>query len=120
MRLLVGVDGSERSHQALREALEDAQGADATVTVLLYTPEEQALESHERWVRDRLEDAQVEATVQQVEGNPGSRLVELAESGDYDRIVLPGGRRSPLGKIQFDTTIEFVLMNAQTSVTLAR
>ena len=49
-----------------------------------------------------------------------SDLLELADDGGYDRIVLPGGRRSPLGKIQLGSTLEFVLLNAQTTVTLVR
>ena len=118
MRILVGVDGSGQGRQALEEALEDASEPDASLTVALYGPDDEA--AVEKWVRDRLATAGVEVTIREFEGDPGGRLVELAETEGFDRIVLPGGTRSPLGKIQFDRATEFVLMNAHTSVTLAR
>jgi nucleotide-binding universal stress UspA family protein len=46
--------------------------------------------------------------------------VELADSEGFDRLVIPGGKRSPLGKIRLDDLIEFVLLNAETTVTLHR
>jgi nucleotide-binding universal stress UspA family protein len=52
--------------------------------------------------------------------DPAGRLVELAETEGFDRIAIPGGERSPLGKIQLDSVAEFVLLNATTTVTLIR
>ncbi len=46
--------------------------------------------------------------------------MNIAESEEFDRIVLGGGGRSPLGKIQLGPIVEFVLLNAQTPVTLIR
>ena len=43
-----------------------------------------------------------------------------AERDGFDRIVLGGGERSTLGKIQLGSIVEFVLLNAQTPVTLVR
>jgi len=46
--------------------------------------------------------------------------VTIANQESFDRIVLGSGERSPLGKIQLGSVAEFVLLNAQTSVTLVR
>ena len=68
---------------------------------------------------ERLEAAGFEADIRRLEGNPGSQLVHLAED-DFDQIVLGGGTISPMGKIRIGETIEFVLVNAQTTLTLVR
>jgi nucleotide-binding universal stress UspA family protein len=119
MRITVGVDGTEQATEALAETVERAREFGDDLTVAVYGGADQ-VEFVERQVRDRLEALEFDAPVHRLEGHPGGRLVERAERGEYDRIVLPGGTRSPLGKIRFDSTGEFVLMNAQTSVTLVR
>ncbi|SDJ18706.1 Universal stress protein family protein [Halovenus aranensis] len=119
MRLLVGVNGSERALGGLEEVVDRARQAGDELTVAVYSSDD-AVAATEEAVRDRLETLDVDATVETVTGQPGSRLVELAETDDYDRIVLSGGQTSPLGKIQFDSVIEFVLLNAHTTVTLIR
>ena len=55
-----------------------------------------------------------------VEGDPGAMLVEIADGEGYDQIVLGGGERSPMGKIRVGQVAEFVVLNAETSVTLVR
>jgi nucleotide-binding universal stress UspA family protein len=67
-----------------------------------------------------LDDADFDAEIRHVEGDPGSQLVEIAETEGYDRIVLGGGQTSPMGKIKIGTTAEFVLLNSHTTVTLVR
>ena len=65
-------------------------------------------------------DAGFDAEVTILSGHPGSQLVEFAERGSFDRIVLGGGETSPLGKVQLGEISEFVILNAQTTVTLIR
>jgi nucleotide-binding universal stress UspA family protein len=120
MRVIVGVDDSDHGMQALEETIERAQAAGDDLTVAVYTTGDALLDALEASVRDRLETHAVDAGVERITGNAGSQLVELAEDGGYDRIVLPGGQRSPLGKIQLGSTLEFVLVNARTTVTLIR
>lgn len=119
MRLLVGVDGSDWSLQALDDVISRARKVDDEVTVAVYSTEEN-LADVEATVRNRLAELEFDATVEVIEESPESRLLELAETGGYDRIVMSGGQRSPLGKIELDSVIEFVLLNAHTSVTLVR
>ena len=119
MRLIVGVDGSDRAIAALETVLERAKETDDEVTVAVYDADG-SLADAERAVRDRLDAFEFDASLTTIEGEPGSQLVDIAETAGYDRIVLPGGQTSPLGKIQLDTVIEFVLLNAHTTVTLIR
>lgn len=120
MNVLLGVDGSEPSHRALEEGLERAREADDRLTVAVFaTNDGPSREAVADQVRDRLADVGVDAEVKLLEGDPGSQLVELAESG-YDRVVIGGGTRTPLGKIRLGSVAEFVLLNSATTVTLVR
>lgn len=122
MRTLVGIGGSEDSLLALDAALERAAAAgdDVTVAVVENPDSPRSVEEVEAQVRDQLSTADVDADVRILEGDPGSRLVEVADGEGFDRIVLGGGETSPLGKINVGSIAEFVLMNAKTTVTLVR
>lgn len=120
MNVLLALDGSELSMRALDETVERAQQAGDSLTVAVYEGAEPAdLEEIERRARDRLAAAGFDVDVRHVETDPGSELVALAEDG-YDRLVMGGGTISPMGKIRIGDVIEFVLVNAQTTVTLVR
>jgi len=122
MRVLLGIDGSDGSFDALRETVDRAEEAGDDLVVAVVDREEVALSPAEieAGVREFLADATVDADIVRLEGDPGGRLVAYAEREGFDRLMLPGGHRSPLGKIQFDETLEFVLLNAETTVTLVR
>ncbi|MFB6184471.1 MAG: universal stress protein [Haloarculaceae archaeon] len=119
MHLLVGVDGSDDSLAALSATVDRVSetGDDLTVALLL-DAEAAADVDLDELVRDALGD--VNATRERVSGDPASRLVELADGGPYDRLVVGGGSRSPLGKVNLDQFLEFVLLNATTTLTLVR
>ena len=119
MEVIVGVDGSERAMEALEEAVDRARVTGDSLTVAVYGGTD-PVDIVKTRVGDHLDTLGCDAPVVQLTGAPGSGLVERAEREEFDRIVLPGGTRSPLGKIQFDSTVEFVLLNAQTTVTLIR
>jgi nucleotide-binding universal stress UspA family protein len=122
MRVLLGVGGSEDSFRALERTVERTveAGDELTVAVVENPDSDPDVEA----VRDRVEtvlrEAGVEAEVLVLEGHPGSRLVELAEGEGFDRLVLGGGETSPLGKVSLGEIAEFVILNANTSVTLVR
>ena len=122
MHVLLGVGGSELSYQALDETIERAREAGDEVTVAVFDDEETNTDGPaiEDRVRQTLSETDFEAEIRQISGNPGSRLVDIAESEGFDRIVLGSGERSTLGKIQLGSIAEFVLLNAQTPVTLIR
>ncbi|MWG34953.1 universal stress protein [Halomarina oriensis] len=122
MRTLVGIGGSDDSLRALTVALDRAAAAgdDVTVAVVENPDSELSVEAVERRVHEDLDGRGVEAEVRVLRGHPGSRLVEVADSEGFDRIVLGGGETSPLGKITIGSIAEFVLLNANTTVTLVR
>jgi len=123
MHVLLGVGGSELSYRALDETIERAQEAGDEVTIAIFDNE--AVDTDADEVQQRVEaalaEADFEASIKRIEeSSPGSRLIEIAEQEAFDRIVLGGGERSTLGKIQLGSIVEFVLLNAQTPVTLVR
>jgi len=123
MDILLGVGGSELSYYALEETVERATETGDDLTVAIFDNEEVGADADtvRKQVEETLDNAGFEASIRRLEGgSPGSQIVELAESEGFDRIVLGGGERSTLGKIQLGSIVEFVLLNAQTPVTLIR
>ncbi|WP_181684650.1 universal stress protein [Halorhabdus salina] len=122
MRVLVGVGGTERSFAALEGTVERARQADDAVTVAIFDDPSATLTRGQ--VRDRvgtlLEDWDRQVEIRDVDGDPGSQLVEVAESGEFDQLVLGNGNRTPMGKIQLDSIAQFVLFNSQVTVKLVR
>lgn len=122
MKLLLGVGGTDDSIEAVRKtvARADRTGHDLTIAIVDDPASERDPDRVEALIREILTDADRTATVRHVEGDPGPRLVELAEVEDFDEIALGGGKKSPMGKIRIGTMQEFVLLNAHTTVSLVR
>jgi nucleotide-binding universal stress UspA family protein len=119
MHLLLGVGDTDDGLRALETTVSRARDTGDDLTVAVYS-DDGSVDDLVASVRDRLDTLEFEAAVEVLEGDPGGQLVELAERDAIDRIVLPGGHRSPLGKIRLDRVTEFVLLNASISVTLLR
>ncbi|NHN60974.1 MULTISPECIES: universal stress protein [Halorussus] len=122
MNVLLGIGGSDDSLRALEETIERAKAAgdDLTVVVLENPESDRETGEIESRVFEALETAAFAAEVRQLSGDPGSQLVDLAERGEFDQIVLGGGQRSPMGKIKLGHIAEFVLLNSAVSVKLVR
>lgn len=122
MRVLFGIGGSDDSVAALDEIIERARdvGDILTVAVVENPDSPRSVETVEGLVHDRLDSAGFDAEVVVLRGDPGSRLVAYAENREFDRLVLGGGERSPLGKVTIGHIAEFVIVNARISVTLIR
>lgn len=122
MRILVGVEGSEESTAVLRNSLKRAMEAGDELTIAMFAKEDESqdLSEIERNVRDELDATDIDASLTTIEGDPASRLVELAEQGDFDQLVVGGGRSTPLGKRYLGRITEFVLLNADVTVRLER
>ncbi|EMA40529.1 universal stress protein [Halococcus hamelinensis] len=120
MNVLLGIDGTDRAFDALERTIARVRETGDDLTVAVVESDVTDPEAVERRIRTMLDDVDIDAGIEQVEGHAGGALVELAEAGGFDRLVLDGGERTPTGKIRLDPTTEFVLLNAETSVTLAR
>jgi len=122
MKLLLGVGGTDDSIEALRKTVARVErtGHALTVAIVDDPGSDRDRDAVEGIVREILAEADADAEVRHVEGDPGARLVELAESEAFDEIALGGGEKSPMGKIRIGTVQEFVLLNAHTTVSLVR
>jgi len=122
MKMLCGIGGSDDSFRALDRTVERAAVANDDLTIAVVDNDDSSVSPDE--VADRaaaaVDEGGIDAEVRRVEGHPGSRLVEIAETEGFEEIVLGGGHTSPMGKITIGPIAEFVLLNAKTSVTLVR
>ncbi|MDG5758795.1 universal stress protein [Natronococcus sp. A-GB1] len=122
MNVLLGLAGSDESITALRRTIErtDAVGDDLTVAVLEKADTERSQDEMYRQAEKLLSEADLDAEIERLEGDPGASLVNYAEQGEFDQLVIGGGTISPMGKIQLGSIAEFVLLNAPTTVKLVR
>lgn len=126
MKTLLGIGGSDDSLRALRrtlERVEETKTNDDLVVAVIDDPDsERDSEEVVKHVKETVERHEADAEVVRLEGegHPGGALVEYAEDGGYDEIVLGGGERSAMGKIRVGQTAEFVLLNSHVSVKLVR
>lgn len=123
MNVLLGLEGSDESIRTLRETVERAAAAGDDLTIAIFETDEgeRGRETVRQAAVESCEAHGIDPDVVTVDDDhPGSELVRLAEAGGYDRLVIGGGTESPMGKIQLGPVTEFVLLNAQTSVTLVR
>ena len=122
MNVLLGIGGSEDSIHALERTIERSREAGDELTIVILENPDSDLDQQELYdrVEAELQAQQFDAEIHVLSGHPGSQLLEFAESEEADLIVLGGGETSPLGKVQLGSIAEFVLLNAQTSVTLVR
>lgn len=122
MKVLLGIGGSEDSFRALDTTLERAAatGDEVTVAVLENPKSDPSPGAVEDRARDAIEAAGVAADVRRLEGEPGARLVALAEQEGFDAIALGGGEESPMGKISLGSITEFVVLNSTVTVILVR
>ncbi len=120
MKVLLGIGDSNESTLALERTIDRVRATGDDLTVAVYGRDADAREATAEEVRERLREAGVDAQVHPLDEDAGPALVRLAEERGFDRLVMPGGAESPLGKVTFDRTTEYVLLNCCTSVTLVR
>lgn len=122
MRLLLGMSGDEASWTALRRTVDRVRetGDELTVAVVDRPGSESPPEAVFEEVRAYLDDEGAGATLRRLDGEAGSELVRVAEAEGYDRLVIGGGEKSPMGKMELDQMEQYVLLNARTTVTIER
>ncbi|ELY41771.1 universal stress protein [Natronorubrum tibetense] len=122
MNVLVGIVGSDESIKTLRRTVDRTHevGDDLTVAVVDKPEAKRSQDAMAERAGELVAEAGVDADIVQLEGDPGSSLVDYAEQGEYDQLVIGGGTLSPMGKIQLGPITEFVLLNAPTTVKLVR
>lgn len=122
MEVLVGVNGTNPSLEALEMTIQRAEKTDDRVIVVVL--DDPSTELTEQELRDRVEsmsaDTDVVTEIQVSDGDPGPELVSVAETKDVQQVVLGDRSRSPMGKIQIDRIVQYVLFNTQRTVKLVR
>ncbi len=133
--ILVGIDGSEASVKAAKKALDLAKELDAAVTFLtvvppptvlfgeLLTPEvidisplvKAARESLES-LKKRLQKEGIKINVEVLIGEPSEVIVDYAESGEFDLIVLGRSGMSRIERLFIGSVTKKVLERAKSDV----
>lgn len=119
MQVLLGIGGGDDAVLALEKTVERVEATDDVLTIAILehpATDRSAVELLEL-VDSTVDD---DVAVTHLDGAPGPALVEFAERGEFDRLVIGGGLRSPMGKISLGDVAEFVILNAPMSVTLIR
>ena len=122
MNVLVGLVGSDESLKTLRQTIERTRevGDDLTIAVVEKPESKRSQAEMVERTEELLAESEIDAEIVTLEGDPGSALVDHAEQGEFDQLVIGGGTLSPMGKIQLGPITEFVLLNAPTTVKLVR
>jgi nucleotide-binding universal stress UspA family protein len=97
-KIIVGTDGSATAGRAVDRAAEIARTCGATLTVMTAGRSAQAQEIVDREA-SRLSKDGVKVETMVVEADPSTALVEAAEQGDYDLLVV--GNKGMTGVSRF-------------------
>ncbi|MFW6067709.1 MAG: universal stress protein [Myxococcota bacterium] len=136
--ILVPVDGSEGSRRAVVTAIGLAEAAGASVTLLEVIEEAGPLPSYderpppgdtrehwlseERWepIRDLLQGTDVPWERRVERGYPAQRIVEVAEKGEFDLIVIGNRGMSAIGRFLVGSVSDKVVHHAPCSVLVVK
>lgn len=120
MKVLLAFGGSEGSVNALERTVEHAAAAGDDLTVALVEREDTSYQQLVDHVESIVSETGLSVDYREIDGQIGSALIDIAESEEFDELVLAGGKTSPMGKITLNQTAEFVLLNSHVTVTLVR
>jgi nucleotide-binding universal stress UspA family protein len=85
MKVLCGIGGSDDSFRALDRTVERAAVADDDLTIAVVDNEDSSVAPSDvlERAREAVDEAAIDAEVRRVEGDPGSRVVEIAETEGF-------------------------------------
>ena len=137
MKVLVATDGSEHSMKAVQRGLElaEAQGAQVTLISVAYYIRGD-FDTMPMNIQDKLEDEAREAlkkakavfdaknipveTVMEAGLVPANLIIQKAQDGKFDRIILGSTGRNPLDKVLMGSVAAKVVGHAPCEVTVIR
>ena len=139
-RILVPIDGSEQSKEALEHVLTEFPGGDITVINVIdpidvgYTSTVGMPGYSEEWYEESKESAEaLFETAQETAdeygvtlstttelGRPSQTIVEYAEENDFDQIVMGSHGRSGVSRILLGSVAETVVRRSPMPVTVVR
>ncbi|WP_458188001.1 universal stress protein [Haladaptatus sp. NG-WS-4] len=139
-RILVPIDGSEQSDEALEHVLTEFQDADVTIINVIdpidvgYTSTVGMPGHSEEWYEESKANAEslfesaqeiadeygVTLTTTTELGRPSQTIVEFAEENDFDHIVMGSHGRSGVSRILLGSVAETVVRRSPMPVTVVR
>lgn len=137
-KVLVPIDGSESSKRALEMAIVIARSADAQLTVLEVIEEFGPLPGYYeaappgadriKWISEQrfekihpmLDEEKIKWERRVEEGYAADRIVEIAEKGNYDMIVIGSRGLNPIGRFLMGSVSDRVVHHAHCSVTVVK
>ena len=135
MKVLVAYDGSEPAGHALTRAAQIAQRGDAEVTVISVVPLQASgprsagpvisgdVEEHGRELDEalaKLKEAGVEAAKLEAVGHPAESIVDEAERGKFDLIIVGHRGRHGIQRFLMGSTATRVVTHAHCDVLVVR
>ena len=121
--VVIGVDEDDEHAEACAREVVDLPGdsADKRVTLLHSFTENpsgaSATQVHSvRLAAELFDDEGIEYEVAESSGDPAEAIIEAAEQGDADLIIIGGRKRSPAGKALFGSVTQSVILNAERPV----
>ncbi len=126
MKIIVGIDGSNSSKEALSLSKERAKTFNAAIE--LVTSMEKGKESQYKEIEQAENDLENGKKLFEKDGiscnthllirgmHPGEDIVEFAKKNEADEIIIGVRRRSKVGKLVFGSTAQYVILNAHCPV----
>ena len=130
MKILVGVDGSDHSYEALKYAIGEAQQKNAELTAVLSLVETKTREEaqqHQNTIkqtRDLMRSAGMEPDarflVRAGTLSAAEHIIQFAEANGYDQIIVGSHGRTGISKILLGSVADEVVRRARCPVTVFR
>lgn len=136
--ILVAVDGSEQSYDALREAIETAQANDSQLKILYVLNDKLAnipvhldtmtlyksVQEHSDYVVDQvqgyLKDTEVNFEIVRLTGSPKREIINYAKENNIDLIVLGSTGLDAIDRFIIGSTTQYIVNHASCNVMVVK
>lgn len=130
-KILLAYDGGEPARRALETAAELARAFHAPLSVVSVVPEAAGCQVGDPWedasaharelqeAKRLLAELGLEVELLEPSGDPARRIVQIAEEGAFDTIVLGSGGGGPADRAVHGSVSQNVVANAMATVVVA-
>ena len=136
--ILVEVDGSEQSYDALREAIETAQANDSQLKILYVLNDKLAnipvhldtmtlyksVQEHSDYVVDQvqgyLKDTEVSFEIVRLTGSPKREIINYSKENNIDLIVLGSTGLDAIDRFIIGSTTQYIVNHASCNVMVVK
>lgn len=136
--ILVAVDGSEQSYDALREAIETAQANDSQLKILYVLNDKLAnipvhldtmtlyksVQEHSDYVVDQvqgyLKDTEVSFEIVRLTGSPKREIINYSKENNIDLIVLGSTGLDAIDRFIIGSTTQYIVNHASSNVMVVK